>query len=106
MAFTTPLVTLSFLITTPGHGYPHWVTLIMVSLIYPVLSPGIERYSDAGRCCHDNGRLARDILKQRSNESSSTLKTEFDNPNTVCCSLFQASGPLSDMKPDAILPEI
>lgn len=37
MAFTTPLVTLSFLITTPEHGYPHWVTLIMVSLIYPVL---------------------------------------------------------------------
>ena len=37
MAFTTPLVTLSFLITTPEAWYPHWVTLIMVSLIYPVL---------------------------------------------------------------------
>lgn len=57
MAFTTPLVTLSFLITTPEAWVPHWVTLIMVSLFIRCWSPGIERYSDAGRCSHDNGRF-------------------------------------------------
>lgn len=39
---------------------------------------------------------AREILKQRSNESSSTLKLNIDNPNTVCCSLFPGVRPLSD----------
>ena len=58
MAFTTPLVTLSFLITTPEawvpalgdahHGFPY---------LSRCWSSGIERYSDAGRCCHDNGRF-------------------------------------------------
>lgn len=49
---------------------------------------------------------AREILKQRSNESSSTLKLNIDNPNTVCCSLFRRQAPFLMMKPDAILPEI
>lgn len=38
---------------------------------------------------------AQDILKQRSNESSSTLKLNIDNPNTVRCS-FSGVRLLSD----------
>ncbi len=77
MAFTTPLVTLSFLITTRRHGYPHWVTLIMVSLIYPVLVACIEDTLMLAGAVMIMADSAREILKQRSNESSSTLKTEY-----------------------------
>ena len=59
MAFTTPLVTLSFFNHHPRrHGLP---ALGRRSSWFPLFircwSPGIERYSDAGRCCHDNGRF-------------------------------------------------
>ena len=97
MAFTTPLVTLSFLITTPEawvpalgdahHGFPYLSgagRLVLKDTL--MLAGAVMIMADS----------AREILKQRSNESSSTLKTEYYNPNTVCCSLFQASGPLSD----------
>lgn len=107
MAFTTPLVTLSFLITTPEawvpalgdahHGFPYLSgagRLVLKDTL--MLAGAVMIMADS----------ARDILKQRSNESSSTLKLNIDNPNTVCCSLFQASGSFLMMKPDAILPEI
>ncbi|WP_252869699.1 DUF417 family protein, partial [Shigella boydii] len=78
MAFTTPLVTLSFLITTPEA----WV---------PALGDahyGFPYLSGAGRLVLKDTLMlagavmimadsAREILKQRSNESSSTLKTEY-----------------------------
>lgn len=97
MAFTTPLVTLSFLITTPEawvpalgdahHGFPYLSgagRLVLKDTL--MLAGAVMIMADS----------AREILKQGSNESSSTLKLNIDNPNTVCCSLFQASGPLSD----------
>ncbi|HFZ1124608.1 TPA: reactive chlorine species resistance protein RclC [Escherichia coli] len=78
MAFTTPLVTLSFLITTPEawvpalgdahHGFPYLSgagRLVLKDTL--MLAGAVMIMADS----------ARDILKQRSNESSSTLKTEY-----------------------------
>ena len=77
-AFTTPLVTLSFLITTPEawvpalgdahHGFPYLSgagRLVLKDTL--MLAGAVMIMADS----------ARDILKQRSNESSSTLKTEY-----------------------------
>ena len=78
MAFTTPLVTLSFLITTPEawvpalgdahHGFPYLSgagRLVLKDTL--MLAGAVMIMADS----------AREILKQRSNESSSTLKTEY-----------------------------
>ncbi|HAM7410112.1 reactive chlorine species resistance protein RclC [Escherichia coli] len=78
MAFTTPLVILSFLITTPEawvpalgdahHGFPYLSgagRLVLKDTL--MLAGAVMIMADS----------ARDILKQRSNESSSTLKTEY-----------------------------
>lgn len=78
MAFTTPLVTLSFLITTPEawvpalgdahHGFPYLSgagRLVLKDTL--MLAGAVMIMADS----------AQDILKQRSNESSSTLKTEY-----------------------------
>ncbi len=76
MAFTTPLVTLSFLITTPEawvpalgdahHGFPYLSgagRLVLKDTL--MLAGAVMIMADS----------AREILKQRSNESSSTLKS-------------------------------
>lgn len=78
MAFTTPLVTLSFLITTPEAWVPalgdaHHGFLIYLVLVARVLKDTLM-LAGAVMIMADS---ARDILKQRSNESSSTLKTEY-----------------------------
>ncbi|EPV6305958.1 reactive chlorine species resistance protein RclC, partial [Shigella flexneri] len=78
MAYTTPLVTLSFLITTPEawvpalgdahHGFPYLSgagRLVLKDTL--MLAGAVMIMADS----------AREILKQRSNESSSTLKTEY-----------------------------
>ena len=78
MAFTTPLVTLSFLITTPEawvpalgdahHGFPYLSgagRLVLKDTL--MLAGAVMIMADS----------AREILKQCSNESSSTLKTEY-----------------------------
>lgn len=78
MAFTTPLVTLSFLITTPEawvpalgdahHGFPYLSgagRLVLKDTL--MLAGAVMIMADS----------AREILKQHSNESSSTLKTEY-----------------------------
>lgn len=55
LAFLTPFVTLSFLITTPEAWLCRWAMRIMVSVFIGRRAAGIKRYVNAGRCGDDHG---------------------------------------------------
>lgn len=57
LAFLTPFVTLSFLITTPEARVMPLAMRIMVFRIYRRRAAGIKRYVNAGRCGDDHGGL-------------------------------------------------